>query len=268
MLVDAGWGGFNRRDAERIAAAAKKAGVKRIDYLVITHFHTDHVGRRCATRRETADPQFRRPWDQRRNQQAGGDPVQVLRRATRQRQAHRGETRRFDSRARISTCVSSPPAAQILARSAGGRRQAQSGLRELQEAGADKAENGQSVGFILQFGNFRLADLGDLTSDREYDLVCPDNKLGAVDAFIVSHHGTASSNCAAARACARAPSGDHGKRREERRLGRSLEDAARHAGPRKTSGNCTSRSPAARITTPPTASSPTPTKSVKASGSI
>src|SRR3954452_22556266 len=44
MLVDTGWGGFNRRDAERIAAAAKKAGVKRIDYLVITHFHADHVG--------------------------------------------------------------------------------------------------------------------------------------------------------------------------------------------------------------------------------
>src|SRR5438270_3606631 len=44
MLIDTGWGGFNRRDAERIAAAAKKAGVKRIDYLVISHFHTDHVG--------------------------------------------------------------------------------------------------------------------------------------------------------------------------------------------------------------------------------
>src|SRR3954447_6707013 len=44
MLVDTGWGGFNKRDADRIAAAAKSAGVKKIDYLVITHFHTDHVG--------------------------------------------------------------------------------------------------------------------------------------------------------------------------------------------------------------------------------
>src|SRR3954468_4650672 len=44
LLVDTGWGGHNKRDAERIAAAAKAAGVKKIDYLVITHYHADHVG--------------------------------------------------------------------------------------------------------------------------------------------------------------------------------------------------------------------------------
>jgi len=44
MVVDTGWGAHNKRDAERIAAAAKAAGVKKIDYLVITHYHADHVG--------------------------------------------------------------------------------------------------------------------------------------------------------------------------------------------------------------------------------
>ena len=44
LLVDTGWPGFNSRDANRIAAAAKRAGVKQIDYLVITHYHSDHVG--------------------------------------------------------------------------------------------------------------------------------------------------------------------------------------------------------------------------------
>src|ERR1039458_1899880 len=44
MLVDTGWPGFNGRDAERIASVAKAAGVTRLDYVVITHFHTDHVG--------------------------------------------------------------------------------------------------------------------------------------------------------------------------------------------------------------------------------
>jgi competence protein ComEC len=44
LLVDTGWPGFNGRDADRIAAMAKKAGVKAFDYLVITHYHDDHVG--------------------------------------------------------------------------------------------------------------------------------------------------------------------------------------------------------------------------------
>lgn len=44
MLVDTGWSGRNGRDAGRIVAAARKAGVKRLDYVVITHYHEDHVG--------------------------------------------------------------------------------------------------------------------------------------------------------------------------------------------------------------------------------
>jgi beta-lactamase superfamily II metal-dependent hydrolase len=44
MLIDAGWDGFDNRDPKRILAAARDAGIKRIDYLVITHFHRDHVG--------------------------------------------------------------------------------------------------------------------------------------------------------------------------------------------------------------------------------
>src|SRR4029078_12550289 len=44
LLIDTGWGGFEGRDAERIAAAAKRDGVSRIDTLVVTHYHADHVG--------------------------------------------------------------------------------------------------------------------------------------------------------------------------------------------------------------------------------
>ena len=44
LLVDTGYPTDDDRDAKRIAAAAAEAGLSRIDYLVITHYHRDHVG--------------------------------------------------------------------------------------------------------------------------------------------------------------------------------------------------------------------------------
>ena len=47
---------------------------------------------------------------------------------------------------------------------------------------------------MITFGKVRILDLGDLTQDKEVELVCPINKLGPVDIFIVSHHGWLQSN--------------------------------------------------------------------------
>ena len=44
LLVDTGWSGFNNRDADRILALCKKAGISKIDTVLITHFHVDHAG--------------------------------------------------------------------------------------------------------------------------------------------------------------------------------------------------------------------------------
>jgi competence protein ComEC len=44
LLIDTGWPGHDERDADRIVAAAQNAGINKIDYVLITHFHTDHVG--------------------------------------------------------------------------------------------------------------------------------------------------------------------------------------------------------------------------------
>ena len=54
---------------------------------------------------------------------------------------------------------------------------------------ADATENSRSLGVLFTFGKLTLLDLGDLTSDKEQELMCPINKLGKVDVYIVSHHG-------------------------------------------------------------------------------
>ncbi len=46
----------------------------------------------------------------------------------------------------------------------------------------------------MKFGSFRLVDLGDLTWNKELEMVCPNNKLGTTDLLVVSHHGMDMSN--------------------------------------------------------------------------
>jgi competence protein ComEC len=53
----------------------------------------------------------------------------------------------------------------------------------------DQTENRRSLGTLITFGKLRILDLGDLTRDKEMELVCPNNKLGMIDIYIVSHHG-------------------------------------------------------------------------------
>jgi competence protein ComEC len=53
----------------------------------------------------------------------------------------------------------------------------------------DPTENGRSAGFLLTYENFRFLDLGDLTWNKELELMCPNNPIGPVDVYLTSHHG-------------------------------------------------------------------------------
>jgi competence protein ComEC len=62
--------------------------------------------------------------------------------------------------------------------------------KESETRPGDQTENPRSVGLQITFGNLKMIDLGDLTWDKEMQLMCPANKLGKVDVYIVSHHGS------------------------------------------------------------------------------
>ena len=193
LLVDTGWPGFNGRDADRIVKTAKKAGVKKIDYLLITHYHTDHVGgitqlldrmpvttiiyhgKNTETGKAAADlqealdkaltkakPMIVKPGDA---IPLKGVDIKVI--------SARGDL--------IQAAL--PGAGQPNPHCAG---------QPVKEE--DKTENGKSIGFLLTFGKFRMLDLADLTWNLETELVCPANKLGTVDLYLTDHHGLAQSN--------------------------------------------------------------------------
>jgi competence protein ComEC len=196
MLVDAGWPGNNHRDAERIAAAAKAAGVKKIDYLVVTHFHTDHAG---GVPQLAEIMKIRNFVDHGTNTETG-QPAEVL----------FGEYSRFRDKGEhivvkpgdklpikgLDVEIVSSDGALIPSPLAGAG-QPNPDCAGLQPPAPDHTENAHSVGMVVTYGSFRAVDLGDLTRDKEYGLVCPDNKLGTVQLFMVSHHGIDASNSAA-----------------------------------------------------------------------
>lgn len=192
MLVDTGWPGFNGRDADRIAAAAKKAGVKKIDYLFITHHHGDHVGgvKQLIERIPV------------KNFLDHGDTVETNKNALELKEMY---TQAAASGKRINVKpgdtipvkglniqVVAARAKQIQKALPGGGTA--NGICGASQYPEDKSENGHSAGFLLTHGKFRFADLGDLTLAKEAELVCPENLLGTVDVYLTTHHGLQTSN--------------------------------------------------------------------------
>jgi len=186
LLIDTGYTGFGGRDTVRIAAAAKDAGVKRIDYLLITHFHDDHVG-------GVANLLDRLPVT---NYLDHGISIETKNYPTPYATAFaKGQHRVVVPGDKIAI-----KDLDVTVLTAGGKNiqtKGQpnpncAGLSE-QDGPLEATENSQSVGVVIAFGKFRFVDLGDLTWNKQLALLCPDNKVGKVDLYLTTHHGGADS---------------------------------------------------------------------------
>jgi beta-lactamase superfamily II metal-dependent hydrolase len=188
MLIDTGYPGFDDRDVNRILTVAKQAGVTRLDYLLVTHYHNDHVGNAAAL--------------------AAKIPIGTF--------VDHGETIETDDNAKAlyaSYLKARSTGRHLLVKpgdkvplgdldvtivSAGGAHLARPLTPPAQPnplcasftpKAPDPSENARSVGSMIAFGRFRMIDLGDLTWNKEQELVCPNNLLGTVDVYVTTHHG-------------------------------------------------------------------------------
>jgi competence protein ComEC len=189
MVIDTGWAGFNGRDADRIAAAAAKSGVKQVDYLLITHYHSDHVG---GVPQLAAKLPIKNFLDHGPNFEAGkkgADDLFNAYTAVRDKGNHllikpgdRVPIKGLD--VEILTADGN-----VRTKPLPGAGKANEFCASTPKKDEDKTENSHSNGSLIAYGKFRLLDLGDLTWNKEMELVCPVNRVGTVDVYLTSHHG-------------------------------------------------------------------------------
>jgi beta-lactamase superfamily II metal-dependent hydrolase len=188
MLVDTGWAGFNNRDTDRIAAAAKIAGVKQIDYLLITHYHADHVG---GVPQLVAKLPVKHFVDHGPNNETGeaADALYSGYKSSWGSSAHMVVKPGDKIPVKGLDIVVVSANGELLSAPLPGAGQPNPLCGKDARRPEDKSENARSIGTLITYGKFRLIDLGDLTWNKEQDLVCPVNKIGTVDLYLTTHHG-------------------------------------------------------------------------------
>ena len=183
LLVDSGWE-VGDRDAKRIAAVAQQAGLKKIDYFVLSHFHADHAGGlvalaklmpigACFDRGDFIEPANQRWRDAylsvcgtRRTILKPGDRIPL-------------KDVRVDVVASNGQLIAKPMA--------GGGPNPLCATAENKPA--DVPENQLMVGALFTYGKFKFLDLADLDWEKEMELACPVNRLGEVTIWQTGRHG-------------------------------------------------------------------------------
>jgi len=215
LLIDTGWPGQDGRDADRIVAAAKKAGLSKIDYVLITHFHEDHVGGapQLAARipvgtfidhgdnRETSDAATNQVWNSyqellatKKTKRLSVKPGDVLPIAGMRALVVSSDGSVIDKSVIDKPVIDKAMIDKSMTGADSGAGQENPACKNAESYPADQTENARSLGTLITFGKLKILDLGDLTRDKEIQLMCPVNKLGKVDIYIVSHHGWAQSS--------------------------------------------------------------------------
>jgi beta-lactamase superfamily II metal-dependent hydrolase len=192
LLIDTGWPDNNGRDADRILAATKLAGINRIDYVLLTHYHDDHAGgvpqlvdripvgtfldHGANVDTKPGGPTMK-IWDAYQQVLATGKYKRIS--------AKPGDV--FPIGIMKATVISSDGEVIDHNLPGGGEKNGYCDITENKPN--DHSENSHSLGVLINFGKLQILDLGDLTWEKERLFMCPINRIGTVDLLVVSHHG-------------------------------------------------------------------------------
>jgi beta-lactamase superfamily II metal-dependent hydrolase len=198
LLIDTGYPGRDGRDPDRIQAAMRDAHLQSIDYLLITHMHEDHNGGAAELARRVPIGAF---IDYGAPVETGDDVIAAFAAysAARDRSGKNGpphivpkpgdHLRLFGVDVQVMSADGQTATTPIA-----GAGQPNAACAAFDPRPFASRENPRSIGIHLRYGKFRFLDLGDLVGPNLLSLVCPNNLIGAIDAYLVTHHGNADTN--------------------------------------------------------------------------
>ncbi len=195
ILIDSGYPDLGGRDLNRILKVVKEvAGLQKIDHAVVSHWHLDHYGNHASLAGSIPIENF---WDR-------GIPA-VLdedkdfgERIAKYKAACNNQSKTLKAGDRFDLdSPQTPLSVEVV--TASRKVIANTGKPnpfavDHKPQPVDQSDNSASVSFVMQFGKFRFLCCGDLTWNTEAELVTPNNPLGHIDLFMVTHHGLNVSN--------------------------------------------------------------------------
>jgi beta-lactamase superfamily II metal-dependent hydrolase len=188
MLFDTG----REETFDRILALVEQEAIQVLDYVIVSHYHSDHVGG-AANLPKLPVRNIRQFLDHgpyttelQPQQRASFERYLALRNIAKARRAEPGEKFSFGA---VDVYVVASSGEQVSEPLPGAGEPNPLCRNHVPKTDLRAVENDEVVSVVVRYGDFVFLELGDMIWNHEQRLVCPNNLIGTVDVYHTSGHG-------------------------------------------------------------------------------